>query len=150
MTTSLLPKTMPSKFLAMSLCLVQKQQKLEYADFFHYKGKTHCAFKYIFNDEMGIGTFLPGVPLLQGLNLSGPTIIATSASTLYDPSLDSGINEGFNFFGNLLVEQSNDEGIRFIGDLLQIKEMAVHAAVDTSSRIPQYVMEAAVQRDIIP
>ncbi|MEL6900902.1 MAG: hypothetical protein AAFP07_08135, partial [Cyanobacteria bacterium J06606_4] len=122
--------------------------KLEYADFFHYKGRPHCVFKYILSKELGIGTFLPGVPLLQGLKLSGPTLIAATASTLYDPSLDSGINEGFNFFGNLKIAESDDPSIRFIGDLLSVEELALHAAVDTSGSTPEYLLEGAIQRDI--
>ncbi|MEL6778785.1 MAG: hypothetical protein AAFO06_16165 [Cyanobacteria bacterium J06597_16] len=122
--------------------------KLEYADFFHYKGRPHCVFKYILSKELGIGTFLPGVPLIQGLKLSGPTLIAATASTLYDPSLDSGINEGFNFFGNLKIAESDDPSIRFIGDLLKVQELALHAAVDTAGATPEYLLEGAVQRDI--
>lgn len=125
-----------------------KAARLEYADFFHYKGKPNCSFKFIFTEDMGIGTFLPGVPLIQGLKLASPTIIAATASTLYDPNLDSGINEGFNFFGNLKIAESDDAGIRFIGDILDVRELAVHAAVDTSGATPQYLLEAAVQRDI--
>ncbi len=74
---------------------------LQYADFFHYKGEPKCSFKFIGAQPLGIGTFLPGVPLLQALKLSGPTFIVCNASTLYDPTLDSGINEGFYFFGIL-------------------------------------------------
>ncbi|MEO0769057.1 MAG: hypothetical protein AAFY72_06430, partial [Cyanobacteria bacterium J06649_4] len=122
--------------------------KLEYADFFHYKGRPHCVFKYILSKDLGIGTFLPGVPLLQGLKLSGPTLIAATASTLYDPSLDSGINEGFNFFGNLKIAESDDPSIRFIGDLLSVEELALHAAVDTAGSTPEYLLEGAIQRDI--
>ncbi|MEL6353678.1 MAG: hypothetical protein AAFR58_18290 [Cyanobacteria bacterium J06627_28] len=122
--------------------------KLEYADFFHYKGRPHCVFKYILSKELGIGTLLPGVPLIQGLKLSGPTLIAATASTLYDPSLDSGINEGFNFFGNLKIAESDDPSIRFIGDLLRVRELALHAAVDTAGATPEYLLEGAIQRDI--
>ena len=126
----------------------QTDVRLEYADFFHYKGKPNCSFKFLFQQPMGIGSVLPGVPLIEGLQLSGPVMIAATASTLYDPTLDSGINEGFNFFGNVKVAESNDAAIRFIGDLLQVQELAVHTAVDTSSTIPQYILEAAVQRDV--
>lgn len=122
--------------------------KLQYADFFQYKGKAHAAVKFVFANPLGIGTFLPGVPLIGGLQLSGPTIIVATASTLYDPTLDSGINEGFNFFGNLLIAESNDEALRFIGGMFGVQELAVHAAVDTSKTTPEYILEAAVQRDI--
>jgi len=121
---------------------------LQYADFFHYKGKPQCSFKFLLGDTLGVGDLFPGVPLIQALTLAGPTLIACTAGTLYDPGLDSGINEGFNFFGNLKIADSDDDAIKFIGDLLQVKELAMHAAVDTSGSTPAYIIEAAVQRDI--
>lgn len=126
----------------------QDAVELKYADFFHYKGKPHCSFKFLFAQPMGIGTMLPGVPLLQGLQISGPVVVLATASTLYDPSLDSGINVGFNFFGNLKVAESPDAIIRFLGGLLKVREMAVHAAVDLSEAVPQYVLEGSVQREV--
>jgi hypothetical protein len=124
------------------------EARLEYADFFHYKGKPHCSFKFLFADSMGLDRFLPDLPLIGGLVLSSPIIIAATASTLYDPGLDSGINEGFNFFGGLQVADSDDEALKFVGGLLRVRELAVHAAVDTSDASPEYVLEGAVQRDI--
>lgn len=122
--------------------------RLEYAEFFQNLGEPQCVFKYLLDDDIGVGAFLPGVPLLQGLQLSSPVLIATTSSSLYDPQLDSGINKGLNFFGNLAVATSEERGIRFIGDLLQVREMAFHGAVDLANEIPQYIMESAIQRDV--
>lgn len=118
------------------------------ADFFHYKKEPKCAFKFVSTQALGVGTFLPGVPLIQALKMSGPTLIVCNAETLYDPSLDSGINEGFNFFGNLKIAESDDKAMQFIGGLLSIKELAVHAAIDTSARARKIILEAAVQRNV--
>ncbi len=123
--------------------------KLEYADFFHYKGKPKCSFKFIGRKDLGIGTFLPGVPLIQALKLSSPTLIVCNASTLYDPTLDSGINEGFNFFGSMKIANSDDDIMQFIGGLFKVRELAIHAAIDTSGLTPKILLEAAIQRDLL-
>lgn len=122
--------------------------RLEYAEFFQSLGKPQCVFKYLLDDDIEVGAFLPGVPLFQGLQLSSPVLIATTTRSLYDPQLDSGINQGLNFFGNLAVAISADRGVRFIGDLLNVQEMAFHGAVDLANEIPQYIMESAIQRDV--
>ena len=118
------------------------------ADFFVYKNKPKCSFKFSGNQPLGVGAFLPGVPLIQALKMSGPTLIVCNGSTLYDPTLDSGINEGFNFFGNLKIAESDDKAMQFIGGLLSVKELAVHAAIDTSTTPRKIILEAAVQREV--
>lgn len=118
------------------------------ADFFQRKGKPRFAFRSVSETPLGIGTFLPGVPLLQALKLTGPTFIITNSATLYDPGLDSGINEGFNFFGNLKIADSDDDAMRFIGGILKVRELAIHAAVDLSGVSKKIVLEAAVQREV--
>lgn len=129
--------------------LLNLAARLEYADFFHYKGAPHCSFRYKFNQAVGLGTLFTGVPLIQGLKLSdGACLIAATASTLYDPELDSGINEGLNFFGNLEIAESNDKPIQFIGLFFGIEQLAVHGAIDTASTPPEYLVEAAVKRNI--
>ncbi|MGQ7843282.1 LamG-like jellyroll fold domain-containing protein [Granulosicoccus sp. 3-233] len=118
------------------------------ADFFHYKKEPKCSFKFVSGQPLGIGTFLPGVPLIQALKMKGPTLIVCNAGTLYDADLDSGINEGFNFFGNLEIAESDDEALRYVGGLLSVSELAVHAAIDTSVSPRKIILEAAVKREI--
>lgn len=118
------------------------------ADFFHYKKEPKCSFKFSSGRPLGIGTFLPGVPLIQALKIAGPTLIVCNANTLYDAELDSGINEGFNFFGALKIADSDDEAMRFIGGLLSVSELAIHAAIDTSTTPRKIILEAAVKREI--
>ncbi len=118
------------------------------ADFFHYKKKPKCAFKFVSDQPLGVGAFLPGVPLIQALKITGPTLIVCNASTLYDPTLDSGINEGFNFFGNLKIAESDDKAMQFIGGVLSIRELAIHAAIDTSTVPRKIILEAAVHREV--
>ena len=122
--------------------------QLDTADFFIYKGKPNCSFKVKLGDEIPLGTLIPSVSILPNLKLTGPTMIVCTASTLYDQGLDSGINEGINFFGNVKLKDSGDRMLEFLGDFLMTKEIAIHSAIDTSSTPSSFVLEAAVQRDV--
>lgn len=122
--------------------------QLKYAEFFYYKGKPNASFKFIFANELGIGTFLPGVPLIQALKISEPTLMVVTSAEVYDEELETGVNQGFNFFGEMAIGEADDDALKFIGGLLGIETLGIHAAVDTSGTTPEYILEAELERDI--
>ncbi len=119
------------------------------SDFFRYKGKNRFAFRIESEEPLGIGAFLKDVPLLNALKLESPVFIVANAPTLYDPQLDAGVNEGFNFYGAMDIGESRDPGMRFIGGLLQVDALAVHAAIDRSNpAATSIILEASLKREI--
>jgi len=128
--------------------LGQKSVRLEYADFFHYKKKPECSFKFLFAKPLGLGGFLGDIPILGRLQIPEPVLIICTVSTLYDPTLDSGINQGINLFGNIYLEDNPDKIIRFISGFLQVKNLAIHAAIDTSKKPYPMILEAAIQWNV--
>ncbi|MGB0931533.1 MAG: RICIN domain-containing protein [Chitinophagales bacterium] len=94
---------------------------------------------------------------LGDVEVYGPTIVVTNASTLYDKSFDSGINEGFNFFGNVYLSKpgknnTDNEVLLALGKLMDADEMAVHFAVDNSEATKKALLELGFtsQRAIYP
>lgn len=100
---------------------------------------------------------------LGDVEVYGPTIVVTNASTLYDKSFDSGINEGFNFFGNIYLNKKKDANgnqinntdnkvLLALGKLMDADEMAVHFAVDNSEATKKALLELGFtsQRAIYP
>ncbi len=122
--------------------------QLKYAEFFYYKGKPNASFKFVLADDLGIGTFLPGVPLIQALKISEPTLMVVTSAEVYDEELEAGVNQGFNFFGEMAIAESEDDAIKFIGGLLGVDKLGIHAAVDISGTTPEYILEAELERDI--
>ena len=118
------------------------------ASFYHYKGLPHCSFtlmkpgddpaKLDEAGDIGLNTIFPDVPIINGMYLSGAKFIACTSNTVYDPVLDSGINTGLNFFGNVKFKDSKSKEFQFIGDLFGIKEIALHGAADFSPFFNKY------------
>lgn len=119
------------------------------ADFFRYKGKNRFAFRIASEEPLGIGAFLQDAPLLNALKLESPVFIVANAPALYDPQLDAGVNEGFNFYGAMDVGESPDPSMQFIGGILQVEALAIHAAVDQSNPVAtSIILEASLKREI--
>ena len=122
--------------------------KLDTADFFIYKARPHCSFKFKFGNNVSLASLMPSVSIIPNLKLKEPTLIACTANTIYDQSLDSGINQGINVFGNIVLQGSGDRMLQFLGDFLLTKEIAIHGAIDTAKPIPTFLLEAAIQRNV--
>ncbi|MCB1736446.1 MAG: exo-alpha-sialidase [Gammaproteobacteria bacterium] len=128
--------------------------------FFHHKGKPNCAITLTLPTPLSLNQVLSGaqparslagiteLPIIGSLALTDPKIIVQTLKTVYDPGLDSGINEGFNAFANIKISESTNDIVRLVGKLLQLKELALHAAIDASGRTPEFVFEMAAKRQI--
>lgn len=117
---------------------------LKYAEFAQLKGKPYGVLKFTSNHPIGIGAFLPSVPLLDAMVISSPVIVISSSGDIEDKVLDSGLSKGFNFFGTFQLGNSSDKAFKLIGGLIGIPEIALHGVVDLGESTPSYLMEASL------
>ncbi len=122
--------------------------KLEYAEFsISPKLKPYGLFKFKGLSPIGVGSFLPNVPLMSGMNISEPVIVASSMGDMFDPILNYGIAKGFNFFGKFKLGASQDKVFKFVGGLLGIDEILLHGVVDLGEANASYLLEASIPID---
>ncbi len=71
-----------------------------------------------------------GIPVVGQLGVTDPTFIFSTVADLYDRSLDAGIMEGFNLYGNINLiaddPSKQDKGLKLISDLIGVKSAAIH------------------------
>ncbi|BAZ40605.1 Na-Ca exchanger/integrin-beta4 [Calothrix sp. NIES-4101] len=122
------------------------------AEFFLFKGVPHAILKFEPLPELanqvpswGIGNVFPDIPIVRAMRFTAPAIILSSSDQAYDPRLDAAINRGFNFYGNVEVENSGDRTWELVGGLLHVRQLAVHAALTVDESLPKYVLEGSVR-----
>ncbi|MFK7904662.1 MAG: hypothetical protein AB8B69_06040, partial [Chitinophagales bacterium] len=105
------------------------------------------------NQPMKLSDHSIPVPL-GDVQVYDPTIVITNAATIYDKGLDSGINEGFNFFGNVVLKdkpgktKTPNKILQTLGKMTASDEMALHFAVDVSGSAKKYFAEVAFSTQI--
>ena len=115
------------------------------AEFFLKSGVPNAILKFEPDQanqlpSWGIGNVFPDIPIVRAMRFTAPAIILSSSDGAYDPRLDAGINRGFNFYGNVEVENSGDRTWELVGGLLQVRQLAVHAALTENESLPKYVL----------
>ncbi|MCP4437975.1 MAG: LamG domain-containing protein [Aureispira sp.] len=109
----------------------------------------HCTFTFqvASGTEFGLANLFPDTPIINAFNVSDFAIIVSTAPTLYNPKLDSGVVKGLNTFGGFEIAKSKSKELRWIGDLLGVKKLAFHSAIDVSNiEKPALLFEMAVKR----
>ncbi len=100
--------------------LGQYEAKLAYADFSYIHGSPQCAFKYQLKQSLPLDVIVPAVSLVSGLELEQATLIASSSAQLFDPELDSHMEVGLNFFGNVDSRNSRNPRLAFMNQAFNI------------------------------